>query len=118
MLQANTGRQVVPDFIQRVGVDGTNSRQIECFQQHLLQRPDRPRQIDRGRHREQNRLRRGGVGLIVLKRESGRLFRARHDFDPFVDQQPSQRLAHVNRRGGLHGEGKFSAWQALPSLER
>ena len=108
----------MPDFVQRIGVNGANSGQIERFQQHLLQRPDRPWRFDLRRHGDQNRLRRGGVGLIVLQRDAGGLGRARHDFYPFVDQQPGQRLAHVNRRGGLHGEGKFSARQTLPGFER
>ena len=50
------------------------------------------------RNRQQHRLRRGAVGLIVMKCQAGRLPPARHDLHPLVDQQAGQRLVEPERR--------------------
>jgi len=62
-------------------------------------------------------LRRWGVGLIVLQRDAGGFLRTRHNFYPFVDQQPGKWLADVNRRRRLNGEGELSTRQALSGFQ-
>ena len=90
--------------IEPLRIDRADLRKRERVEQQLLQSYRRPGLSQNRRHREQHRLRRARIGRVVLERDRRRLRRGRHDFDPFVDHQPDERLGERERRVRLHDE--------------
>ena len=87
------------------GSTARSPSEVERLEQHPVEAADRPRLPHHRRYGEQDRLRGGGVGRVVLEGDAGRLLAARDQLGPLVHEHAAQRSGEPVGRGLQHERG-------------